>query len=284
MSSDMNLNGVLVAPDGMLGRALANELRSGSYVHAAISYPEVDIVDPGSVERAVPEGTTVVFNCAAYTDVDGAEEHEEDALRVNATGVANLAARCRDIGALLVHYSTDYVFDGNSTEPYSVDHQRDPVNAYGRSKAAGERLVEASGANYLLLRTSWLYAPWAKNFVLTMLSLGASRDQLKVVDDQRGRPTSVEHLARTTLALVLRGARGAFHVTDGGECTWHEFATAIVASVNPACRVDPCTSAEFPRPAARPGYSVLELSKTEALLGPMPPWRENLTAVLERVP
>jgi dTDP-4-dehydrorhamnose reductase len=274
---------VLIAPGGMLGVAMARELEARGLEYEGWSRPELDITDVASVERAIGEDTALVVNCSAFTDVDGAEEREEEALAVNGAGVANLAARCARVGALLVHYSTDYVFNGRATAPYGVDEPREPVNAYGRSKAAGEEAIEASGAEYLLIRTSWLYAPWANNFVRTMARLGASRDQLRVVDDQRGRPTSAEHLARVTLALVEQGARGTFHVTDGGECTWYEFARAIVAAVNPACHVQPCTSAEFPRPAPRPAYSVLDLSKTEARLGPMPSWRDNLADVMGRI-
>ena len=259
---------------------MAQVLREGGLEYTSIGRPEIDITDPESVAVGIPANTSVVFNCAAYTDVDGAEAHESDAHEVNAAGVALLASRCADVGATLVHYSTDYVFNGDAREPYRVDQTREPINAYGRSKAAGERNLESSGADHLLIRTSWLYAPWAKNFVLTMLGLGASREQLKVVDDQLGRPTSCLHLARTTLALLDHGARGTFHIADGGQCTWHEFATEIVATVNPACRVDPCSSTEFPRPAPRPSYSVLDLSRTEELVGPMPNWKHNLAEVL----
>jgi dTDP-4-dehydrorhamnose reductase len=274
---------VLIGAGGMLGRALAEAMASRSQTHEALDLAEVDITDPTSVERVISPGKAMVLNAAAFTDVDGAEEREAEAHEVNATGVANLAARCATVGALLVHYSTDYVFDGAACKPYAVDHPRQPINAYGRSKAAGEQALERSGAEHLLIRTSWLYAPWSRNFVRTMAGLTASRDVLRVVNDQRGRPASAEHLARTTLAMVEEGARGTFHVTDGGECTWYEFATEIAAAVNPACRVEPCTSAEFPRPAPRPAYSVLDLSKTESRVGPMPPWQSSLEDVLARL-
>jgi dTDP-4-dehydrorhamnose reductase len=274
---------ILIGAGGMLGRALSAAMRERSQPHVRLDLGEVDITDASMLERVIVPRTTMVLNAAAFTDVDGAEERESQAHQVNAEGVANLAARCAEVGALLVHYSTDYVFDGTARQPYAVDHPRQPVNAYGRSKAAGEEALERSGADHLLIRTSWLYAPWAKNFVRTIAGLAASRDSLRIVSDQQGRPTSAEHLARTTLAMVERGARGTFHVTDGGECSWFEFATEIAAAVNPACRVEPCTSAEFPRPAPRPAYSVLDLAKTEALVGPMPPWQSNLADVLARL-
>lgn len=274
---------ILIGAGGMLGRALAEAMAERSQAHEALDLAEIDITDSSKVERVITPGTPMVLNAAAFTDVDGAEAREAEAHQVNATGVANLASRCAAVGALLVHYSTDYVFDGTASEPYAVDHPLQPVNAYGRSKAAGERALERSGAEHLLIRTSWLYAPWTKNFVRTMAGLAASRAELRVVNDQRGRPTSAQHLARTTLALIEQGARGTFHVTDGGDCTWYEFAAEIAAAVNPACRVEPCTSAEFPRPAPRPGYSVLDLSETESWVGPMPPWQSNLADVLARL-
>jgi dTDP-4-dehydrorhamnose reductase len=274
---------ILIGASGMLGRALSGAMRERSQPHVPLDLGEVDITDASMLERVIVPGTAMVLNAAAFTDVDGAEEREAQAHHVNGEGVAHLAARCAEVGALLVHYSTDYVFDGTARQPYPVDHPRQPVNAYGRSKAAGEQALERSGVDHLLIRTSWLYAPWAKNFVRTIAGLAASRDSLRIVSDQRGRPTSAEHLARTTLAMVERGARGTFHVTDGGECSWFEFATQIAAAVNPACRVEPCTSAEFPRPAPRPAYSVLDLSNTEALVGPMPPWQSNLADVLARL-
>ena len=182
-----------------------------------------------------------------------------------------------------MHYGTDYVFSGEADAPYPVHAPQAPLSAYGRSKADGERRVWASGARSLLVRTSWLYAPWAKNFVRTIAAAAKSKPELRVVDDQRGRPTSAEHLAATTWALVERNIAGIVHVTDGGECSWFELATAVAAAVAPECKVLPCTTAEFPRPAKRPRYSVLDVAKTEALVGPMPRWQDNLADVLGRL-
>jgi dTDP-4-dehydrorhamnose reductase len=194
--------------------------------------------------------------------------------------VGVLARRCAELRATLVHYSTDYVFDGRATQPYPIDHPRSPGNAYGRSKAIGEELLERAGCPYLLIRTSWLYAPWGKNFVLTIRELAAARPTLRVVSDQLGRPTSAEYLAERSLLLLRGGHRGVFHVTDGGQCSWFELARAIASLTGARCQVDPCTTEEFPRPARRPAYSVLDLSRVEALLGPSRPWQENLRRVL----
>jgi dTDP-4-dehydrorhamnose reductase len=277
---------LLVSPDGMLGRAFEALLSArGGMELVSVRYPELDLTKPetlGLVERVAPH---LVVNCAAYTDVDGAESHEALATAINGDGVGALATRCRAVGATLVHFGTDYVFDGQGRAPYPTDAPLAPQGAYARSKARGEQLLRESGADHLYLRTSWLYAPWGKNFVRTIAKNARIRPELKVVSDQRGRPTSAEHLARITLALLDRGARGTFHASDGGECTWFELAAAIVSELGLAaqCAVKPCTSDEWPTPTKRPPYSVLDLSKTEALLGPMPSWQDNLRDVLGRL-
>ncbi len=274
---------VVVGATGMLGRAVSNALTArGARFRTAVR-PALDLASPASIQGAIPEDTRVVVNCAAYTDVDGAEAHEAEALVVNGDAPGLLAARCAEIGAVLVHYGTDYVFDGVATAPYPVDAPIAPKNAYGRTKAAGEARIRETGAEHLVLRTSWLYAPWSKNFVRTIAKACRERDALRVVDDQRGRPTSAEQLAEVTLRLLDRGARGTLHATDAGECTWFGFASEIVAIVNPSCRVDPCTTDEFPRPARRPPYSVLDITETERLAGPIRPWQDALRDVLSRL-
>lgn len=275
---------VVLGADGMLGRAWMELLEARGLEARGALYPGFDLKDPSSVESTVSGELRAVINCAAYTDVDGAEEHEAEATELNGHAVGRLVARCDAIGVPLVHYSTDYVFDGETRDaPYPTDHPTAPLNAYGRSKLVGEAHVRGSDGPHLLIRTSWLYAPWGENFVRTIARLARERDELRVVNDQRGRPTSAEHLAWLSLGLLEQEKRGVFHGTDGGECTWFDFATAIAEEVRPACRVLPCGSEEFPRPAKRPAYSVLDLSETEAALGPMRSWRENLTDVLRRI-
>lgn len=276
---------LVIGPRGMLGRAWMELLARRDIPAIGVGRPELDLLDPRLVERTVRGPLRAVVNCAAYTDVDGAERDERAATELNGHAVGRLVARCDDIGVPLVHYSTDYVFDGEHHDgPYPVDHPTDPINAYGRSKRAGEEQVLASDGPHLLIRTSWLYAPWGKNFVRTIADLARERERLRVVDDQRGRPTSAEHLARLSLELLERAQHGLFHGTDSGDCTWFELARAIVTRRNSACRVEPCMSAEFPRPARRPAYSVLDLSKTEAVLGPLASWQDNLADVLRRLP
>lgn len=274
----------LVGAGGMLGRTFRELLELRGDAFDAFDRSTLDVTDAASIDRGIRPEHRLILNCTAYTDVDGAETNEAAANAVNADAVAKLAERARAIDATLVHVSTDYVFDGRASSPYRVDEPRAPLNAYGRSKAKGEEALEASGARYLNARTSWLYAPWSKNFVRTIAGAAKARPTLRVVDDQRGRPTSTLTLAENLLALVEAGATGHVHVTDGGECTWFELARAVAAYANPACVVEPCTSAEFPRPAPRPAYSVLDLTRTEATLGrPMRPWQDALADVLERL-
>lgn len=272
---------IVLGASGMLGSAIVNALQRGGLRHTAFTRKEVDLArfDP----EPVGEGTGTVINCAAWTNVDAAEAHEAEATHVNGHAVGELAARCKQIGALLVHYSTDYVFSGRATTPYGVEQPRAPINAYGRSKALGEELLERHGGEYLLIRTSWVYAPWGKNFVRTIVGLARQRPTLRVVNDQRGRPSSAEEIARVTLALCARDARGTFHVADAGECTWFELARAAIAAAGLSTEIQPCTSSEFPSPAERPAYSVLDLSRTTALVGGLVPWQQSLSAVVPRL-
>jgi dTDP-4-dehydrorhamnose reductase len=278
---------LLVSPDGMLGRAFAQLLAEAPAEGELLSvrFPELDLTRPETFAILDRFRPTRVILCAAYTDVDGAERNEALATAINGDGVGALAVRCRELGATLVHFGSDYVFDGRGHAPYPVDAPLAPQGAYARSKARGEVLLRESGAEHLYVRTSWLYAPWGKNFVRTIARNARIRPELKVVDDQRGRPTSAEHLARTTLALLERGARGTFHVTDGGECTWFRLASTVVRELGLAerCRVLPCTSDEWPSPVRRPAYSVLDLAETEALVGAMPPWEANVRDALGRL-
>jgi dTDP-4-dehydrorhamnose reductase len=279
---------LLIGNSGMLGTAFERLLTHNALPYASVDFPAFDLTNAEHVRVAITPGVRLVINCAAWTDVDGAEAKEEIAHAVNAAGVRLLADRCGVVGATLVTYSTDYVFSGVASSPYRVDERRAPVNAYGRSKARGEELLEQSAARWFNIRTSWLYAPWGKNFVKTIAGLLRARPSIKVVDDQRGRPTSAEHLAATTLRLMdVDAAPGTWHVTDGGECTWREFAAEIARVLRErgkqAGDVLACTSDEFPRPAKRPAYSVLDISETERITGPLPHWKANLIEVVRRL-
>jgi dTDP-4-dehydrorhamnose reductase len=274
---------VLGGASGMLGRAVTAALVARGLQHDVVERDRFDLCRDETITSGVPSGVRAVINCTGWTNVDLAETQEEEATLINGLGVGKLAERCKQVGAVLVHYSTDYVFAGQATEPYAVDQPRAPLNAYGRSKAVGEELVERSGVEHLLIRTSWVYAPWGKNFVRTIVGAAQKRPTLRVVDDQRGRPSSAEQLAETSLRLLDAGGRGTFHASDAGECTWFEFARAAIARAGLSCQVEPCSSAEYPSPARRPSYSVLDLSRTEALIGPLVPWEDSLARVVPRL-
>jgi dTDP-4-dehydrorhamnose reductase len=211
------------------------------------------------------------LHAAAWTDVDGAEPDSDGAARVNVEGTRNVV----ELGAPLVYYSTDYVFDGRKREPYVESDEPNPVSVYGRTKLEGEHQVRDGW----IVRSSWLFGWTGKNFVRTMLALAKDRDEVSVVDDQRGSPTYVGHLAGATRE-VLTLPYGLYHVAAGGDCTWADFAEAIFDEAGVACRVRRITSAEFPRPATRPAYSVL---RSERGAPTLPPWREGLRACLERI-
>jgi len=266
---------------GMLGRDLVHAL-AGREV-TALSRAELDVTDADAVSDAVA-GHDVVFNTAAYTDVDGAEGDESRAFAVNAVAVESLAEAAATHRAKFVTLSTDYVFDGMSTVPYPEDHPRDPINAYGRSKAAGEeRALAAHPGGTYVVRTAWLYGAGGRNFAATMLRLAADNATVSVVDDQFGQPTWTGDLAAQLVGLMDAGAPpGIYHGTNSGQTSWFGFARAVfeTAGLDPE-RVLPTNSTSFVRPAKRPAYSVLgHGSWTAAGLAPMRPWREALTAAV----
>jgi dTDP-4-dehydrorhamnose reductase len=246
---------------------------------------DCDVSDPQTVastfERLKP---TLVINCAAYTKVDLAEKEWESARRANAVGPAVLAAECVRHGATLVHFSTDYVFDGTLRRPLRPDDPVGPHSAYGRSKLLGEQAIAGvPGLKYLIARTAWLYGPNGPNFVQTMLNVARAGKPLRVVDDQVGSPTYTLDLAAATLDLLDRGASGLWHVANAGQTSWFDFARAIFDEWGLTPDLQPTTSAQWkatkPDAATRPAYSVFDLSPLEQLLGrPMRPWREALHA------
>lgn len=270
---------LITGASGMLGHDLQSVLEGRDVT--ALSRTELDVADEAASLEAV-SGHDVVINAAAYTRVDDAESHEDDARRVNALGAASLAGAAAEHGALLVQVSTDYVFDGTASTPYDEDAPLAPVSAYGRTKAEGERLVrQILPGSSLIVRTAWLYGEHGPNFASTMLRLARERETLSVVDDQRGQPTWTHDLAEQIVRLVDSGARtGVFHGTSSGETTWFGFAQAVFeeAGLDPA-RITPTDSASFVRPAPRPTYSVLGHDAwTQAGLAPLPDWRESLRA------
>jgi dTDP-4-dehydrorhamnose reductase len=274
----------VLGASGMLGRAICRELHRRGHEVLPFTRDICDLTSVTSIQKCLKPTMTGVINCAAYTNVDSAEDEEELAHKINGYAVELLAKICAELNIFLVHYSTDYVFPGNSETPYQSNDKACPINAYGRSKLSGEEALRQYADRYILLRTSWVYAPWGHNFVRTMQSLGASRDSIRVVNDQEGRPTSALHLAEATLDLLGAGASGTYHLCDGGRCTWFEFAQAIMEESKLKCDVHPCTSEQYPQKATRPTWGVLDLSKTEELIGPRQHWRQWLQQSLQDFP
>ena len=267
----------------MVGRSWIELLESRGIECTGCSRPSFDLADSERTAHHVTGEYDLVVNAAAWTDVDGAETDENGANRANAFAVAELALRCKDVGTTLISYSTDYVFAGDAAKPYGINAPIDPINAYGRSKALGESLLAQSGSDHILIRTSWVYAPWGANFVRTIRNLAQSRDELRIVDDQRGRPTSAQHLARASFELYCGGALGVWHATDEDECTWFDFASELIRYGKQSCTPHRCTSDEYPRPAKRPAYSTLDISATLRLIGEQGTWKQHLHEVLNTI-
>lgn len=277
---------LVVGARGMLGTEVMAALSVRGQLCRGVDVDELDITDAGAVERMFgDEEPELVINCAAFTAVDRAEMEEELASSVNGVGPGLLATYARALNASVVHFSTDFVFDGESGRPYAVDDPPRPLSAYGRSKLQGERAVQASGANHLIVRTSWLYGAAGPNFVSAILAKSRRGEPLRIVGDQWGRPTWARNLADVTLSLVDASARGIFHASDGGPATsWFSFGKKVLELSGGSVPVDEVSGDEWGAPAARPAYSVLDLSPTEALLGrSLEPWDVALARFLETV-
>lgn len=275
---------LLTGARGQLGFELARLLPAHGEVQA-LDRAALDLTDAeavaATVRRIKPQ---VIVNAAGYTAVDRAESELALAEAINARAPAVLAEEAKRLDALLIHYSTDYVFDGTSGEPYREEDHTNPLNAYGSSKLAGERAIAATGVAHLILRTSWIYGWHGQNFLLTMRRLAATRDELRVVADQFGVPNWSRVLAETTASLVGRGAAalarksGIYHLSGRGRASWFDFARAIFDNADRP-RVVPITTAEYPTPARRPASAVLATAKFEEAFGiVLPDWRETLAA------
>ena len=263
---------------------LARALRHTWVGHELIMPDEVvlDLSNPDSIREVITQvQPQILVNCGAFTQVDRCESEPELAQKINATAVGWLAEACEVQGAMLVQISTDYVFDGTGTRPYREDDPTNPVSVYGRTKLEGEHQA-ARCSRHLIARTSWLYDAWGKNFLNTMLNAAARGRSLRVVDDQRGAPTTCRALARQLKVAAEQGWQGLVHTTCAGETTWHGFATAIFEATRTAVDLNPCTTADYPTPAKRPAYSVLDGDHRRCLgLDVMPDWHEGLREVVE---
>jgi dTDP-4-dehydrorhamnose reductase len=299
---------LLLGANGQLGFELTRSLaplgelhlatRDGQRLDRGANEVAVDLANPetlgNALHRVAPD---IVVNAAAYTAVDRAEDEENLADRANHWALTVLGAWAAHSGALVVHYSTDYVFDGRGARPYREDDATAPLGVYGRSKLGGENALRESGCDYFIFRTAWVYAARGQNFLRTMLRLGAERDQLRVVNDQRGAPTTARLIADATAQVLVRWLAldaeqqrevlGTYHLCAAGECTWYEFAKAIFTAAGAAgllerqVQVVPITTADYPTKARRPAYSVLDTTKIRDTFGlNLPDWKQGLDAVM----
>ncbi len=284
------MNILITGANGQLG----NEMRKVSAVspnnYIFTDVAELDITDKDAVlEFVKSNGVNIVVNCAAYTNVDKAEDDEATAEAINATAVANLAEAVKAVDGTLFHVSTDYVFGSEGNTPRSEDMPLNPLGAYGRTKLHGEQAIESVGCKAIVIRTAWLYSEFGNNFLKTMLKLTSERESLNVVFDQVGTPTYAGDLAIAIFTIIesniYNGNEGVYHFSNEGVCSWYDFATEIaVAAGNTKCNIQPCHSNEFPSKVTRPPFSVLDKSKIKKTFGlEIPHWRESMIYCINRL-
>lgn len=282
------MNILVTGANGQLGMEMRNVSACSADKYIFTDVAELDITDADAVDRVIAsEKVEVIVNCAAYTNVDKAEEDEQTADLINHRAVAILASAAAKYGVTLIHISTDYVFDGRSCVPYKEDDATSPTGAYGRTKLAGERAVIESGCKYLIFRTAWLYSHYGKNFVKTMMKLTAEKDNLNVVFDQVGTPTCAADLASLIYKVIterMLDRQGIYHFSNEGVCSWYDFAVEIRDLCNNACDINPCHSDEFPSKVKRPHYSVLDKTKAKNTFGTtVPYWKDSLNNMIARI-
>ncbi len=286
----MNERVLVTGANGQLGnemRCLAEGVNEACFVFTDVA--ELDITDLQAVRRCMNEHRiSVVVNCAAYTNVDKAEDDAERADRINHTAVENLAVACRETEAVFIHVSTDYVFQGNGNLPCREEDPTDPLGVYGKTKLAGEQTIEANGCRYLIFRTAWLYSAFGNNFVKTMRRLTAEREHLAVVFDQVGTPTYAADLAALIYHVIETGKcrehQGIYHFSNEGVCSWYDFAKEIAALSGHECDIVPCHSDELPSKIKRPAYSVLDKTKVKKDFDyKIPYWKESLVQCIHKL-
>jgi dTDP-4-dehydrorhamnose reductase len=263
----------------MLGHRVVSEARDRGWDVTGIDVDDADITDPVAIEEAVAAAQPeVVIHCAAYTNVDAAEQDEAKALLINGAGAGHVAQAASNAGARVVHVSTDYVFDGENDKPWLESDATSPLGAYGRTKLAGEQAVIAATPNHAIARTAWLFGAGGPNFCDTMLRLGNERATVSVVTDQRGCPTWTGHLAPALVDLAASDATGIFHTAGAGACSWFELTQELYRRADVDCDIQPTTAAEFSRPAPRPAWSVLATERDETPR--LPAWQDGVAGHL----
>lgn len=277
----MNKTILVTGANGQLGRAMQRVSASSQDRYIFTDVVELDITSLEAISEVVSaEKVDVIVNCAAYTNVEKAESEPDKANLLNNIAVGYLAKAATEVGATLIHISTDYVFDGSANKPYTEQSEANPIGVYGRTKLAGEQNIAASGCQYIIIRTSWLYASWGDNFYNKIKQLTAERDSLSVVDDQVGSPTLAGDLAKVIAEIIATGQlnkTGVYHYSNEGVCSWFEFAKAICEKSGNSCEILPISSCDYPTKVARPNYSVLDKTKIKATFGiEIPHWRKSL--------
>lgn len=283
------MNILVTGSAGQLGHSLRDIAADSTNHYIFTDVAELDITDKSAIIRMMEaEKVNMVINCAAYTNVDKAEDDFDTANLINNTAVRNLAEACKQFGATFIHVSTDYVFDGSSNIPYTEDMPLAPLGVYGVTKLHGEQAVQESGCDYIIIRTSWLYSEYGKNFVKTMMMLTEERETLNVVFDQAGTPTYAGDLARAIYDIIennkYSGNNGIYHFSNEGVCSWYDFAHEISELARTECDIRPCHSNEFPSKVNRPHYSVLDKTKIKTTFGlTIPYWKDSLRVCISNL-
>lgn len=276
---------------GQLGQEFNRLLKHSDRTVISLGSDALDITSAKAWEQAIQAyQPDIIINCAAYTQVDLAEDDQQRCFAINAQAPALISALCKERGILLVHFSTDYVFSGQPESEeiglfgYSVEHPAQPLGVYGASKWEGEEAIRSSGCRFLIIRVSWLCGYFGKNFIKTMLRLGGERPQLQVVADQVGSPSFSRQVVEQTIALIASGATGTYHVASDGTISWFDFATEALHMAGSSCKVLPIATHEYPTRAVRPAFSKLDCRKTSQLTGiPMGTWKDHLRHLIEEL-
>ena len=286
---------LVLGSKGQLGQCLNDQLANTEHDFVCTSRKQINIADfKVTKEKILEISPDIVINATAYTAVDKAEEEHQAADRINHLAVANISSICNQLGCWLIHVSTDYVFDGNSEVPYKEDNPTNPQGAYGNSKLKGESAIKASGCKYLIIRTAWVYSEYGNNFLKTMLRLGADHDELSVVGDQIGCPTYAQDIAKTIVSIssllnLKRPSSDIYHYCGGEPCSWYDFTKAIfleaeLQGLKIPSYVKSITTADYPTPAIRPAYSVLDCTKIESVFDvTRSNWRDGIKIVIDRL-
>lgn len=286
------MNILVTGANGQLGNEmqLVSKNSENKYIFTDVAegYEKLDITNLEAIRQMVKEnGIEVIVNCAAYTNVDKAETDFEFANLLNNTAAGHLATAMKEVSGTLIHVSTDYVFQGDKNIPCCEDWETNPLGVYGQTKLAGEKSIEASGCNHIIIRTAWLYSQFGKNFVKTMQTLTESRDTLKVVFDQVGTPTYAGDLAAVIYHIIETGQldkTGIYHFSNEGVCSWFDFAQVICSLSGNVCDIQPCYSEEFPSPVKRPHFSVLDKNKLKQTFGvKVPFWIDSLKVCINEL-